>query len=228
MKLPPTGVIVAAAGEGRRLGYARPKALVPLGGLPLFLHSVRTFSSLPFVREIVLVLPGVWIDRVRKQYGAELTRRKVTVMVAGGARRQDSVLEGLEAVTAPIVLVHDAARPLVSREAVRDVVRAASRHGAAVLAAPAVDTVKIADGRGRVVHTPDRAHVWLAQTPQGFRRRTLLTAYRLNGGKDATDDVQLVERMRGPVVIVPSHSANFKITTPEDLARAKKLLDRGS
>ncbi len=227
MKVPPTGVIVAAAGEGRRLGFALPKALVPLAGLPLFLHSVRTFSSLAFVREIVLVLPGEWIDRVRARHGRELMRRKVIAMVAGGARRQDSVLEGLEATTAPVILVHDAARPLVSRRAVKDVAVAAARHGAAVLAAPAVDTVKIADDRGRVLETPDRSKVWLAQTPQGFRRRVLLNAYRLNGDRDATDDVQLVERARGKVMIVPSDNANFKITTPEDLSRAKKLLDRG-
>ena len=226
MRVPPTGVIVAAAGEGKRLGSPLPKALVPVAGLPLFLHSVRTFSSLSFVREIVLVLPGEWIDRIRARHGRELMKRKVIAMVAGGARRQDSVLEGLEATTAPVVLVHDAARPLVSREAVKDVAAAAAKHGAAVLAAPAVDTVKIADGRGRVIQTPDRARVWLAQTPQGFRRRILLNAYRLNGGRDATDDVQLVERAGGTVVIVPSQYANFKITTREDLGRAKKLLDR--
>src|SRR2546426_1454865 len=171
MKIPPTGVIVAAAGEGRRLGSKLPKALVPVAGRPLFLYSIRIFSSCPFVREIVLVLPGEWIDRIRKAHGRELLRRHVIALVAGGARRQDSVLRGLRATTAPIILVHDAARPLVSREAVRDVAAAAARHGAAVLAAPAVDTVKIADPRGRVVETPDRSRVWLAQTPQGFRRK---------------------------------------------------------
>jgi len=217
---------VAAAGEGRRLGSKLPKALVPVAGLPLFLHSVRTFSGLPFVREIVLVLPGEWIDRVRERYGPELSRRRVRAMVPGGARRQDSVREGLEATTTPLVLVHDAARPLVRPEAVREVVLAAAKHGAAVLAAPAVDTVKIVDDRGRVVETPDRSRVWLAQTPQGFRRRVLLTAYRRNGGREATDDVQLVERTGGKVVVVPSHYANFKVTNPEDLARAKKLLDK--
>jgi 2-C-methyl-D-erythritol 4-phosphate cytidylyltransferase len=226
MKVPMTGVIIAAAGEGRRLGSKLPKALVPVAGLPLFLHSVRTFSSLSFVREIVLVLPGEWIERVRARHGPVLARSRVTAMVAGGARRQDSVLEGLEATTSPVVLVHDAARPLVSRDAVREVALAAATHGAAVLAAPAVDTVKIVDDRGRVVETPDRSRVWLAQTPQGFRRRVILEAYRRNGGRDATDDVQLVERAGGKVVIVPSHNANFKITSREDLDRAKKVLDR--
>lgn len=226
MKVPPTGVIIAAAGEGRRLGSRLPKALVPVAGRPLFLHSVRTFSSCSFVREIVLVLPGEWIERVRKSYGKELLRRRVVALVPGGARRQDSVLEGLKAITSPVVLVHDAARPLVTREAIRDVAGSAAANGAAVLAAPAVDTVKVADARGRVLETPDRSRVWLAQTPQGFRRKVLLTAYRVNGSAEATDDVQLVERMGGKVVIVPSHSANFKVTTREDLARAEKALDK--
>jgi 2-C-methyl-D-erythritol 4-phosphate cytidylyltransferase len=177
------------------------------------------------VREIVLVLPPEWIDRIQKVHGRELMRRRVTALVGGGARRQDSVYEGLRATTAPLVLVHDAARPLVTKQAIRIVALAAQEHGAAVLAAPAVDTVKIADAHGRIIDTPDRSRVWLAQTPQGFRRKVILTAYRANGSADVTDDVQLVERAGKKVVIVPSKHANFKITTAEDLRRAEKVLD---
>jgi 2-C-methyl-D-erythritol 4-phosphate cytidylyltransferase len=223
--LPAVAVVIAAAGEGRRLGSRLPKALVPLAGRPLFLHSVRTFGRLPFVREIAVVLPAAWVERIRKSHGRELARLKVTALIAGGARRQDSVRAGLDATAAPIVLVHDAARPLVAPADIRAVARAAARKGAAVLAAPAVDTVKIVDGRGRVVETPDRSRVWLAQTPQGFRRKILETAYRRNGRKDATDDVQLVERGGGRVVVVPATGLNFKVTLPEDLARAEKVLD---
>jgi 2-C-methyl-D-erythritol 4-phosphate cytidylyltransferase len=226
VKLPKAGVILAAAGEGRRLGYAIPKALVPIAGRPMFLHSVLAFSGLSFVSEIALVLPPDWISRIQEKYGRILSRQKVRALVPGGARRQDSVLEGLRRISAPVVLVHDAARPLIRPEAIRDVALAAWKSGAAVLAAPAIDTVKIADRNLRVVQTPDRSTVWLAQTPQGFRRNLLLGAYRKNGSADATDDVQLVERTGRKVVIVPSQSANFKVTTPEDLERAKKLLDR--
>jgi len=226
MNLPATGVILAAAGEGRRLGSRLPKALVPLAGAPLFLHALRVFAGLPFVREIAVVLPAEWVARIRKQLGRRLEALKVTTLVPGGARRQDSVRIGLEATLSPIVLVHDAARPLSSREAVAYVVRAAARHGASLLAHSAVDTIKIADARGRVVSTPDRARVWHAQTPQGFRRTVLLNAYKVNGRRDATDDVQLVERAGGKVVIVPGPPSNFKVTTPEDLARAEGLLDR--
>jgi 2-C-methyl-D-erythritol 4-phosphate cytidylyltransferase len=224
--IPATAVVIAAAGEGRRLGSKLPKALVPLAGAPLFLHSVRTFARLAFVHEIALVIPAAWLDRIRREYAGTLDRLKVTALVPGGARRQDSVRAGLEATRSPVVLVHDAARPLVTAEAVRHVAQAAARHGAAVLAAPAVDTVKIVDGRRRVVQTPDRSRVWLAQTPQGFRRGVLETAYRRNGRRNATDDVQLVERTGGRVVVVPGNPSNFKVTTPEDLARAARELSR--
>lgn len=225
MKIPRTGVILAAAGEGRRLGYKLPKALVPLAGTPLFLHALRTFAALPFVREIAVVLPPEWVDRIRKQLGKRLESLKVTTLVPGGARRQDSVKIGLDALQSPIILVHDAARPLITKAAITDVAQAAAKHGAAVLSHPAVDTIKIADRRGRVVSTPDRSRVWHAQTPQGFRRSVLLNAYKVNGRKDATDDVQLVERAGGKVVIVSGPPSNFKVTTPDDLARAGALLD---
>jgi 2-C-methyl-D-erythritol 4-phosphate cytidylyltransferase len=226
VKIPSAGLILAAAGEGRRLGSRLPKALVPLAGTPLFLHSLRTFAGLPFVREIAIVLPPEWVDRIRKQLGRRLESLKVTTLVPGGARRQDSVRIGLDAIASPLVLVHDAARPLVTREAITQVARVAARHGAAVLAHAAVDTIKIADARGRVVSTPDRSRVWHAQTPQGFRRSVLLHAYQVNGRREATDDVQLVERAGGSVRIVPGPPSNFKVTTPEDLSRAGGLLDR--
>lgn len=224
MKIPPVAVILAAAGEGRRLGSRLPKALVPLAGTPLFLHSLRTFAALPFVREIAVVLPAEWVERIRKQLGKRLETLKVTTLVPGGARRQDSVRIGLDATTAPVVLVHDAARPMITKEAIAAVALAAAKHGAAVLAHPAVDTIKIADARGRVVSTPDRSQVWHAQTPQGVRRDVFQNAYKVNGRKDATDDVQLVERAGGKVVIVAGPPSNFKVTTPDDLARAQTYI----
>jgi 2-C-methyl-D-erythritol 4-phosphate cytidylyltransferase len=225
MRIPPTGIILAAAGEGRRLGADVPKAFVPLAGKPLFMHSLETFARLPFVKAVALVLPAGWIERARKRWGGRFDALKVVALVPGGERRQDSVRAGLDVLQTPLVLVHDAARPLVGEAAVGEVARAAARHGAAVLAARAVDTVKVADGKGRVLETPDRARVWLAQTPQGFRREVLAEAYRKAGRQDATDDCQLVERSGGRVVVVPSTLPNFKVTSREDLQRAVKLLD---
>lgn len=221
--LPPVGVVLAAAGEGRRLGARLPKALVPLAGKPLFLHSLEMFSRLTFVREIAVVLPEGWIGRIRRRHLDG--RPKVVAVVPGGKRRQDSVRAGLEALATPLVLVHDAARPLIRAQAVEAVARAAQKHGGAVLASRAVDTVKLVDGRGRVVSTPERARVWLAETPQGFRRKVLEEAYRKAGRRDATDDAQLVERAGGRVVVVPSEWPNFKVTTAKDLERTVNLLD---
>ncbi|HXG60912.1 MAG TPA: 2-C-methyl-D-erythritol 4-phosphate cytidylyltransferase, partial [Planctomycetota bacterium] len=109
MRIPAASVILAAAGRGERLGARVPKALVSLAGRPMFEHSVETFASLPFVREIVLVVPPGWRARVERLWGARLRRRKVTRIVAGGRRRQDSVRAGLAAAACPLVLVHDAA-----------------------------------------------------------------------------------------------------------------------
>ncbi|HYF00123.1 MAG TPA: IspD/TarI family cytidylyltransferase, partial [Planctomycetota bacterium] len=164
-----------------------------------------------------------WIDRIRRRHLDGL--RKVVAVVPGGKRRQDSVRAGLQALSTPLVLVHDAARPLIRGEAAKAVAQAAARHGGAVLASRAVDTVKLVDGRGGVVSTPDRSRVWLAETPQGFRRSFLLGAYRKAGRRDATDDAQLVERAGGRVVVVASLHPNFKVTTPKDLERTVNLLD---
>lgn len=225
MSLPPVGLILAAAGAGRRFGGRTPKALVSLAGRPMFLWSLDTFAKLPFIRQIIVALPPRWIGRVRRTWGPVLDRLGVTTLVPGGRRRQDSVRAGLEVLTTPLVLVHDAARPLIGARAIREVARAAARYGAAVLGAPAVDTVKIADRRGRIICTPDRERVWHAQTPQGFRTGVLRAAYRRAGRADATDDAQIVERAGGRVVVVPSRGANFKVTTREDLERAAIFLD---
>jgi 2-C-methyl-D-erythritol 4-phosphate cytidylyltransferase len=216
-------VIVAAGGAGTRLGGGTPKGLKLLGGAPLFLYSVRTFARCPFVREIVLVVPPPWVDRVTRRWGAELGRLKVALVVPGGERRQDSVLHGLRVAREELVLVHDAARPFVTAEAIRRTARAAARHGAAVAALPATDTIKIVDGGSRVTATPRRDRVRAAQTPQGFRRRVLLGAYG-HSSADATDDAELVERAGGRVVVVDGDPHAFKVTTPEDWARAARII----
>lgn len=222
-------VIVAAAGAGRRVGARRPKAFLLLAGKPLFLYSIETFASLPFVREIVLVAPSLWIRRILREWGRALLRCRVAKIVAGGERRQDSVWNGLRITDTQcdVVLVHDAARPFVSREVIRRTADAARRHGAALPVVPSVDTVKIVDGRGRVRETPERDSVRAAQTPQGFLRRTLVRAYQAAGDRDATDDAQLVERAGGRVIAVPGDPGNFKVTTPEDLRRAEEIVRRG-
>ena len=202
-------VILLAAGAGRRMGRATPKAFLGLGGRPLYLHSLETFRSMREVRQVVLVVPrGV----------------RVAGGVEGGARRQDSVKNGLREVdpASDLVLIHDAARPFVTPGLVRKVIRGALKHGAAVPGVPVRDTVKRLDERGRVRATLDRKGLWAVQTPQGFKRGVLEAAYASgHGRKDATDDAQVVERAGGRVAVVEGNPENFKITSKNDLIHAE-------
>jgi len=208
------------AGSGSRLRAAVPKAFVLLGGRPLWTHAAATFASIDACRAVVLVVPGDRVDEARRAAPR-------AVVVAGGARRQDSVRLGLAAVPADVALVaiHDAARPFVRRETIVAAVAEAARTGASLVAAPAKDTVKrVADGR--VVETLDRASLWLAQTPQCFRLDVIRAAHAAaeRGGWDVTDDCALVERTGGAVSVVAGDAGNLKITTPEDLELAERIL----
>ncbi len=223
MTRPKATAIIVAAGSGRRLGLRTPKAFVPLAGMPMLEHSLRTFSGIGSVGQIVLVVP----PRHRLDRSGLLKRyRKLSDIVAGGRERTDSVRAGLAAVSpgALLVLVHDAARPLVSGRDVAAVIRAASLHGAAVLAEPVADTVKRVE-KGFIRATLNRDYLWRAQTPQGFRRDLLERAYRLPA-RAATDDSSLAESLGARVAVVPASGSNMKITTRIDLEMASCLLRR--
>jgi 2-C-methyl-D-erythritol 4-phosphate cytidylyltransferase/2-C-methyl-D-erythritol 2,4-cyclodiphosphate synthase len=184
---------------------------------------VAACDAHPDVDELVVVLPGELVADGSALVGATRARCHV---VAGGARRQDSVRAGFAAVnhSARIVLVHDAARPFVSRAVIDRVLAAADETGAAVPAVQASDTVKRVgvDGRRRVAQTVPRSEVWLAQTPQGFRREVLAAAMTASVGQtEATDEAQLVELMGGEVQVVDGDAGNVKVTTAEDVARAR-------
>ena len=220
--------IVVAAGEGRRLGAAEPKALVPLAGRPLLLHSLERLSGLPGLLEQVVVVPPGWRARVEERFAAEFARWKVSRVVEGGVRRQDSAAAGFAALSpgVEVVLIHDAARPLVRAAAAARVAAAAARGGAALLAVPLSDTLKREGPEGRVGETLDRRGLWRAQTPQGFRREVYAAAMRraMKEGGDATDDASLVERAGGAVTLVEGDPSNLKITTAADLRAAEALL----
>ena len=220
--------IVVAAGEGRRLGAAEPKALVPLAGRPLLLHSLERLSGLPGLLEQVVVVPPGWRARVEERFAAEFARWKVSRVVEGGVRRQDSAAAGFAALSpgVEVVLIHDAARPLVRAADAARVAAAAARDGAALLAVPLSDTLKREGPEGRVGETLDRRGLWRAQTPQGFRREVYAAAMRraMKEGGDATDDASLVERAGGAVTLVEGDPSNLKITTAADLRAAEALL----
>ncbi len=221
MNRPDVSVIIVAAGSGRRLGLATPKAFVMLAGMPIFEHSLKAFSKTGLVSRLILVIP----PRRRLNQGSLRKRYpKLLSVVHGGRERTDSVRAGLAAVPpwTELLLVHDAARPLVSPRDIESVIRAAQRHGAAILAEPLTDTVKRVD-RGLVRATLNRRLLWRAQTPQGFRRRLLERCH----GRDvpwATDDSSLAEALGAKVAVVPATGPNFKITTRIDLETAACLL----
>jgi 2-C-methyl-D-erythritol 4-phosphate cytidylyltransferase len=218
-------VILVAAGRGERMGAARPKAFLELAGEALVLRSARVFDEAPSVAAIVAVVPGADVEPARRLLGPV---RKLRGVVPGGERRQDSVLEGLK--QAPpgfdgVVLVHDAARPLVDVALVEAVAREAASVGAALPVLPVVDTVKrVRDGL--VVETLDREELGVAQTPQGFRFPLLVEAYEaaFRDRLTVTDEAMAVERLGAPVRAVPGSPRNRKITTPEDLAWAEGVL----
>ena len=218
--------ILVAAGRGERMGAGRAKAFLALGGQPLLLRAALAFEAASAVDAIVAVVPAEEIDPARALLAGV---RKLRSVVAGGERRQDSVLEGLK--QAPdgfegVVLVHDAARPFVDVPLIEAVCGAAREAGAALPILGLVDTVKrVRDGR--VLETVDRRELGAAQTPQGFRFPLLVRAYEeaLRDRVELTDEAMAVERLGAPVVAVPGSARNRKITTPEDLAWAEALLD---
>jgi 2-C-methyl-D-erythritol 4-phosphate cytidylyltransferase len=214
--------VIVAAGKGKRFGSAKQFTL--LHGKPLLEWSLEKFEGHPDVDEIVLVLPD------EKKKAAYLGRgRKVIAVVVGGPRRQDSVCRGVEALDpdqAGIVLVHDGARPLVSRALISRVIEETQRKGAAIPVVPVEETVKEVD-KARVVRTLDRERLYRVQTPQGFLYPVLKKALERarEEGYWGTDEAMLLERTGETVAVVPGDPRNIKITTPLDLKVAEVWLE---
>lgn len=238
-------VIIAAGGRGLRLGGDLPKQLLNVAGRPVLERSVTAFLKHPQVDEIVVALPA--------EYAADpppylRAAPKVLRVVAGGARRQDSVANAFEAVDprSDLVVVHDAARPFASADLISRTIAAAAESGAALAAMPARDTVKRArdeaeddvvpegcDTRARerryVGETLPRDAIFLAQTPQAFRRSVLREALALGqSGVEATDEAALAERAGHPVRLVEGEATNIKITVSDDLPLAETLARAGA
>lgn len=222
--------IIAAGGRGERLGGGRAKQFLEISGTPIIIHTLRRFEQCASVAEVWAVVPAGAEGEVEALAAAH-GLGKFKGAAAGGATRGESVWRGLRAAgeTEGVVAVHDAARPFVTPAEIDRVVAEAERCGAAILAAPAVDTIKEAEG-SRVARTLERARLWHAQTPQCFRYRLLLRAYERARaeGIEATDDSALVERLGEPVGIVEGSARNIKITTPQDFALAEVLMKSSS
>jgi len=220
-------LIVPAAGNSTRLGGEIRKPLVQLLGLPVICHTLRRFQDIPGLEQIVVVAHPADLAEYRERVWSELRRFGTTDLVAGGERRQDSVARGVAALRpeTDVVLVHDAVRPFVPREAVLESIHAAAEHGAAVVAMPVSDTIKRAR-RDSAAETVPREGLWGAQTPQAFRAELLRGALDAAAVDrfEATDDAQLVERLGAEVKLVRGSYLNFKITAPEHLRMAEALL----
>ncbi|MFH2122908.1 MAG: 2-C-methyl-D-erythritol 4-phosphate cytidylyltransferase [Pseudomonadota bacterium] len=224
--MPSVAAIIPAAGSGTRMGLGHPKQYHCLAGTPILIHTLRAFISVPSVTRIIVVVPKDFIAETLKiltQY--KLSSDAVTV-TAGGRRRQDSVLAGMACLpdTTDIVLVHDGARPLVRPDLIQRCLEAAGRHGAAIAAIPVKDTLKRSHPNHTIACTVDRQELWQAQTPQAVKFSLLKEAYTSLGDKDVTDEAALLEQAGIPVSLIEGSETNIKITRPDDLILAEKIM----
>lgn len=216
--------VVVAAGRGVRMGAAVNKVLLPLCGEPVIRHAVRAFCEADEIDGVVVVASA---DETEQMRAALCGLEKVCAIVPGGSTRQESVKNGLDALPkeARIVLVHDGARPLISRELIARCIRQTEDCGSAVVCTPVTDTVKV-EKDGCVVRTLDRSQLRAVQTPQCFFAGELKAAYEAaaRDGVSVTDDASVMEHAGHSVHLLESSEVNFKLTTPEDLRRAEDII----
>lgn len=233
--------IVLAAGSGKRMRSGTAKQFMTLGGRPLLWHCLQAVEQSDIIKDCILVTGEKDIPYVRQEIVERYGFRKISAVIAGGGERYESVRNALRAMADGsisqqgrdgYVFIHDGARPFLTEEILESTYRVVLRHRACVAAVPVKDTIKIADGEGFVVQTPDRSRLWAVQTPQVFETALVMEAYeklfaRLEQGEilQVTDDAMVVEEMCGiPVKLVEASYENIKITTPEDLRVAESFL----
>lgn len=220
--------IVVAAGQGARFGDdGVPKAFRPLARLPMYVHSLRALEAVPSIAGIVLVVPVNWQEYAMEHTMGEATRAPIEI-IPGGDTRQASVRAGLGVVPpdAERIVVHDAARPLVTPEMIESALRGLKDADGAISAVSVADTLKRTKGH-EIESTVAREDLWRAQTPQAFRAASLRAAHAraLDEGLDATDDAALLEHAGGRVIVVQGDERNIKITTPAEIELAEALLN---
>lgn len=219
------GVVIAAAGQGKRMRKGMNKQYMELGDRPMIVHTLEIFERMAEIDDVVVVTGEKDVTKCQdlcRSYGLH----KVTRIVPGGKTRQESVRLGLEELQTDWVLVHDGARPFVSEGAVRVLLARVAEHGAAILGVPVKETVKKVNPDGVIEETPDRQSMWVVQTPQAFRLSELKKAHKAALGDEfeATDDAMLMEHIGIDVHIVHGDYRNIKITTPEDVWFAEAIL----
>lgn len=225
MSAPDVGVVIVAAGTSSRIGDGQLKQFTWVADKPMLLHSLQLFQSRADVAMVVCVLPRQYVgDPPPWIFQSDGERLLLSV---GGRTRSESVRNGIADLppTCRVILIHDAARPLVPMAVVDRVVDAVRGGVSAIAALPVVDTLKEVGDDGRIARTVPRERLWRAQTPQGFPRDVILRAHRAadEAGVEGTDDAALVERLGEPVLVVRGSERAIKVTEAADFARAEAL-----
>jgi 2-C-methyl-D-erythritol 4-phosphate cytidylyltransferase len=223
--------IIVAAGKGIRMKGKMRKQYLDLSGQPVLVHSIMAFDSCSLVEEIFLVIPKKDVEYCQKKILPLLNLKNHINLVHGGAKRQDSVYNGLQAINknADTVVIHDGVRPFIKTEDLKKCIMGSKKFGACILGTPASDTLKSVDKSDIIETTLSRENIWLAQTPQAFQYDLILKAHETarRDGYVGTDDASLVERLGEDVKIINGSRFNIKITKKEDLAIAKVMFDAG-
>jgi len=239
MPVPRASAIIAAAGAGRRFIEASARAVegasskvfADLAGRPVLAHVLTAFAAVEAVAETIVAVPADKVDWAGDTFGSMAPKDHRLEFIAGGSNRSESVALALEASYGgtELVAIHDAVRPLIRPAVIAEALRVAVEYGAAVVGWPVDHTIKTVAEDGRVAETVPRRALWMAQTPQVFRREIITQAYERRGDMvgSVTDDAQLVEAMGQTVMMVRGDAANIKITTPEDLRVCEAILAAG-
>ena len=230
-----SAAVVLAAGSGKRMGGKEPKQFMELCGHPILYYTLKAFQE-SSISEVVLVTGEDWVSYCEETFVQGGAFPKIKTITAGGAQRYHSVAKGLAAVSGvDIVMIHDGARPFVTPQLIDDLLAETEKYPACVTATPLVDTVKLVDEEHFCIQTPPRDRLWAVQTPQSFSYPLIKEAYEkllaeeddlLSRGIAVTDDAQVCELFGGQKVkLVPGSTLNRKLTTPEDLLLAERLLE---
>jgi len=221
--------IIAAGGRGERTGDILPKQFIQIKNKPILAYTVEKFERCELIDEITLVVPEDYMSFCSYNVVDLYDFKKVKMILCGGEERQDSVHKGLLALpgNTDIVIIHDGVRPFISPQKICESIEMCKKEKAVILALPINETVKRIEDQ-HIVTTLNRGKLWVAQTPQTFEYKLLLEAYKkaMEDGFSGTDDSSLVERLGFKVKVLEGDYENIKITTPEDLVLAERILER--